>query len=271
MPLFKYLGVSAAKAFFENRTIRVSPPNIYNDPFELRIKFMSRHEISESFHELNIHSKGNSNNIIEYIVKDASNYLYEINSSMYDEICQNIGMACFTESEQLVPINQLMWAHYGESHHGVVLEIKSNSGLSNALSKVNYINKQPILDVDFVRQQDFFIGDLYFKSEYWSYENEHRLALPLSKCNKLVDVKDQFNNDIYVHEIGIEDIEKIYLGVNSSKDMLELALDFYNNHKIPVVKQTAQRGSFGFRPSSIFGGSYQDCIDLANLYDKYKT
>ncbi|WP_016958462.1 hypothetical protein [Enterovibrio norvegicus] len=126
MAIFKYLGVSAAKSYFENQTIRFNTPDAYNDPHEMRVKFRSEVSFAERTSNLNFHLHGNSKNIEQFLIKELDNYPFKLDTSVYDGVCKTIGMSCFTASNEEIPANVLMWAHYAESHRGIAIKLKKD-------------------------------------------------------------------------------------------------------------------------------------------------
>jgi hypothetical protein len=88
----------------------------------------------------------------------------------------------------------LMWAHYGDQHRGVVIELHPNMENDSALlasKSVNYSNERPLLyrtaremvEKNFLTNADEVASQtnqrlIYTKSEEWSYEHEYRLVIP---------------------------------------------------------------------------------------------
>lgn len=107
--------------------VRLSPPSILNDPFEIRL---------------------NSNVIKSLIKHDKLNFIFESDSELFkavesvigkEESAQNylnatlnmVGVVSLSKS----PTNLLMWSHYANEHKGVCIGFKPNfigSVMSNA-------------------------------------------------------------------------------------------------------------------------------------------
>src|SRR3546814_19339094 len=47
--------------------------------------------------------------------------------NIFSQLNDKIGILCLTQAETLIPANFLMWAHYAESHQGLVIEFKPRS------------------------------------------------------------------------------------------------------------------------------------------------
>ncbi|WP_016958461.1 hypothetical protein [Enterovibrio norvegicus] len=133
------------------------------------------------------------------------------------------------------------------------------------LSSVNYVNIAPTLDARLLSENKVYISDMYFKSEEWEYENEKRLAIPLSEC-KTLEYTDAYDYPIHVHELDAGNIEMVFLGSAASKEMISLGCDFNQKFGIPVIKQKARTDAFGFRPTIVFGHSAQECTELHRHY-----
>ncbi|MGR2952277.1 DUF2971 domain-containing protein [Vibrio vulnificus] len=265
MAIFKYLGISAAKSYFEHQTIRFNTPDAYNDPHEMRVNFRSEVLLTERITNLNFHLHGNSKNIEQFLINELDDYPFKLDTSVYDEVCKTVGMSCFTTSNEEIPANILMWAHYAESHRGIAIKLKEDSEIVSMLSNVNYVYKAPVLDARFFSGDKVYISDMYFKSDEWKYENEKRLAIPLSECTTL-ETTDAYNYPIHVHELDAKNIEMVFLGSAASKELIKLGYEFNQKFGIPVIKQKARVDAFGFRPTVAFGQSEQECIELNRHY-----
>jgi len=265
MPIYKYMGIIAAEKYLENQTIRFQTPNAYNDPYEMKANFFSKSEIKEKSSEVDFQLYGNSDSLDQHVIKNIDEFPYKLDNSVYSEVCDKIGMACFSESECEIPNNVLMWAHYAESHHGIVIKLKSNASVVSMLSDVRYTDSQPVLDAQALGGKSFYLSDLYFKSLDWEYENEKRLAIPLKECETLQD-KDTYGHAVHTHDLPVKDIEMVFLGSNSSEAILKLGYEFYSKFDIPVIKQKARSDMFGFSAVTSFGPSIEELKELNKHY-----
>ncbi len=101
MILYKYVSFDDALLTLNNRTLAFSHLEDFNDPFECTTLGLYDHVIS----------KRNSNEVLQQ--KFSRKYL----------------ITCLTKQ----PLNPLMWAHYADSHNGVVIGIDVNkAGLNDA-------------------------------------------------------------------------------------------------------------------------------------------
>jgi hypothetical protein len=104
------------------------------------------------------------------------------NGPIYEEI------GLFSTSEN--PLNELMWAHYGDSHHGYCIGYDSYllwQAKRSFYGAAHYV-KEPIRYSFLDDNANSFI-DMFIKSEQWSYEKEYRFWTFVSNDNeRLVDI-----------------------------------------------------------------------------------
>ena len=174
--LYKYS--SFIDDFFKKPTIKISQPESLNDPFESEV---CDHYYDRLINELTIRDGSASSFSIER--KDVSNIL--------SKIVINNGVISLSET----PRNLLMWAHYGQQHHGMCVGFyddllkplnkeKQTSIDINIYEpiKVNYdsyrvdINKRVNIDNSTIK---LVIEHLTTKSDEWIYEKEHRCIIPM--------------------------------------------------------------------------------------------
>lgn len=144
---------------------------------------------------------------------------------------QAIGILCLTGK----PDNLLMWAHYADSHTGLVIEFDveheffkqvfedplSPAGLDEDLSKdygylkpMVYNDHRPEITISTIKSFDSFL----VKSNDWKYEQEWRMLMPTAKANKVVKEGEV---DIFLYEVPKVAITKVILGCRASENLLE--------------------------------------------------
>lgn len=255
---YKYLGTVSAECFLKNQTIRFSQPKAFNDPFELQPEFHIT-EGEERPCQFVIH--GHHSSYEKYLL---TNHTAKTQSQKLDvkdivsQLSEKIGILCLTQAETLVPSNFLMWAHYAESHQGIVIEFKPDSEFIKNTSQVHYLPRRPIIDAKLLYENEYVaIGDLYFKSDIWSYENEIRITKALSECNNL-NIKDALGNEIYVSEVPLDSVKCIYLGCNSSDSIKSAAIKLHQSSGTNIVFLTVHDEEYKLIPYSNLGGTLQD-------------
>lgn len=81
--------------------------------------------------------------------------------------------------------NSALWAHYSDSHQGVVIALKINNNNKNTIIDVEYGNLARI-DTLFNVDKSTLIEILKKKKQDWSYEEEVRI---LTYNNKYIDIE----------------------------------------------------------------------------------
>jgi hypothetical protein len=176
--LFKYFPTDEDKLeMFTNGRIYLTPPKYLNDPWDflLRSESPTGEQIKRKIpiSRADFHKEASSHIFLEDEAREQQEGLSTI-----------IGLICLTES----PLDRLMWAHYGESHHGFVAEFghteegKSESGFQfcdspfKAAIKVDYQPTQSMLK----RDRSNMEAAVFTKHLDWKYEQEWRVIRALN-------------------------------------------------------------------------------------------
>ncbi|ATP10102.1 hypothetical protein CF134_20090 [Aeromonas salmonicida] len=277
MKTYKYLGTVSAECFLKDQTIRFSQPKAFNDPFELQPEF---HVLDEGFIEgearpcqFVIH--GCQSSYENYLLANhtAQTQARKLDGkSIFSQLNEKIGILCLTQAETIIPANFLMWAHYAESHQGIVIEFKSDNEFIKNSSPVHYLPRRPIIDANFLYENEYVaIEDLYFKSDVWSYENEIRITKALSECKKL-NVRDLLGSEVYVSEIPLDSIKCIYLGCNSSDSIKSAAIQLHKSSGINVIFLKVHDEEYKLIPYTNLGGTWSDIYKTSEqlMFDREK-
>jgi hypothetical protein len=138
------------------------------------------------------------------------------------QIDKHIGIFCLSKN----PESLLMWSHYGNSHKGVLIEFDDNhsffhqkefetenkdlDSLYGRVFPVLYRRNRP--NIEFLEKD---LSEIIFtKSIDWSYEEEHRMIMPLKKANQII------KKNIFLFEVPSDAIKAIYFGVKFDKDKI---------------------------------------------------
>lgn len=238
MNIYKYLGSTSSKEFLKNHTIRFSQPKAFNDPFEMQPEIWDLNNKFPKDCSITFSLTGNKIDINKYIITNFAkeNDVQKIDvRKLFNDFNEKIGVLCLTRANSMVPINYLMWAHYAESHTGLVIEFKNDSAYLNDFTDVIYVNKRPVLDSSIFADNSMIgISNFFFKSNQWSYENEFRKVITLESCQSL-GTFDSRQIPIYISKLDLSDVKCIYIGCNKSKELNDLAFDFHNRTNIPVI------------------------------------
>lgn len=243
MRLFKYVPPESGLKMLVSGLIRFSPPQAFNDPFELKpnIKgFASTATVDESivkntpnilrqeydklpqYFRNNLSYDGFVNlstiRLADPIlgVRSGVEILTPVLRSALESRLQKItGILCLTEKED----NLLMWAHYAASHSGFVVEFdvaneyfKQDDSIKRTpmfLKKVEYFESRPALLFSGLRAEDIFLA----KSRDWEYEQEWRMFAPLEHAQKIERVGDE---EIHLFEYPRNAVCRVILGCKAS-------------------------------------------------------
>ena len=139
------------------------------------------------------------------------------------KISSESGLLCFSEDKY----NPVQWAHYAENHKGVCLGFDVPEKL---LRKVKYVSAR--LAKDTLNQSDCNEKLLTTKFNHWSYEQERRLIVELSKYSK--DRKGlrfkEFGSDMLLKEV--------YIGCRSDLSFGDIVSSYKGGEKGVIIKKT---------------------------------
>lgn len=215
--LHKYMSAERAIGFLKDRTIRFTQPNALNDPYECHLTI--NRKVRETLLEDSARYRKTISNLSEDEIREqtAANESTIIENALlaYRRIRNELGVLSLTED----PLNLLMWAHYGDEHKGIVVEldfahpslfIGSSGGKEFAsLYAVRYTREK----VCGIPTPENVIETLITKSPEWGYEKEWRFVRTL---NLLRESKP----NIFVADIAPEAIKRIILGARFPAEKL---------------------------------------------------
>lgn len=209
--LYKYFAPDRA-SFFRDFRVRYSQLGSFNDPFEGRpeisslvpngdfltaYKNISQEEFEKTFQALPEHVRHTitinqvysltdhmRRNQLSSIEQEIASITPLIAGFFTGKIDERLGVFCLSE----VPDSLLMWAHYGGSHAGFVVEFDGNHPyFHEAISaeddlrhirRVRYRDTRPSLPLAEMSSTELFLA----KSQHWAYENEWRIVRPLDEA-----------------------------------------------------------------------------------------
>ena len=253
----------------ENGLIRFTQPALFNDPFEMSPfiaaiasaaeideMFDSQHEphVREEYMKLNREMrrkisfedflKKYPKEILLPQIKESAKgkALEHVRESLSVAMSKALGILCLTTKFD----NLLMWAHYAQSHEGMVIELDgdndffhrvfaeplSPTGIDEDLSKdygylkkVEYNKTRPAITISHVKSFDSFL----IKGEEWAYEDEWRMLMPTAFAKHTT--KDKRDEDVYLYEIPRIAITKVILGCRASDELLNLVKQMKESNK----------------------------------------
>jgi hypothetical protein len=258
--LYKYLTASRID-ILQGTLIRFTQPSAFNDPFEmspyihaigsvdyLEQLFAQNLEglIQKAYHQqpFSIKRKISFKEFHEYyrkedvlaLIKEKADgpALIHARESLPIAINQAVGILSLSET----PDNLLMWAHYADSHSGMVFEFDTHDDFFNQQfpkatgvtpvtfdedlrkeygypRQVEYSKERPKLVVSEIQNFDPFL----VKSCEWEYEKEWRMLMPLSYTEQKISHEN--NIPICLFKIPLSAISGVIFGQRASDDLVD--------------------------------------------------
>lgn len=142
-----------------------------------------------------------------------------IRNAIYRALNENVGLLSLSE----IPDNELMWAHYADSHRGLVLCFDDTDTFFNRrrtesddfyfLRKVNYTDG-PALSLSTISGEALLVT----KGTHWAYEREWRMVVPLQDKTRLLTMN---GDSIYLFTFPTSALSGVILGANASIETSE--------------------------------------------------
>lgn len=211
--------------------------NDLNDPFEFRYQ----DNISR---ELAVISKSG------YKTKDVKEQWKALQNFI-----KNLGVYSLSESEN--PDNELMWAHYANSHKGFCIAYDVNllkqSGEKDRdieLIKVKYADSPANIGLMDIRNYDIVKQKLLAtKSRSWAYENETRLVYSRSGLR-------QYNPNA---------LQAVYFGLFLEEKFQQEIIDGLQNRNVSFYKMVQKPNSYILIPKFICKNEKHLIYDISNV------
>lgn len=195
---FKFVS-NRRRDVLEKGMIKFSPIGDFNDPFELQpiISPVSRKYI-DHFNSLTEVERGKQKMTQEDYQYSCERYdMLPLYRNKYREEIGQYGVLSLSSNQDVnefisvsVPENKdprrniLMWSHYANSHNGFIIEFYKDFIPESELVQVEYSEVRDFLTFEDVDEEKFD-HVFYRKSIEWSYEQEYRCVLPLSKASEI--------------------------------------------------------------------------------------
>jgi hypothetical protein len=200
---YKYTSCETLRLIVQNQTLRFTRADALNDIFE-----MSPFILPLDWVELTELAKSN--------FKLARN----ISNLAYDRICSSLFVTCFCKSYTTTE-SQLMWAHYGNSHKGVCIEVDfkllgaDETGRRYRPVAVTYVDSLLIeRNLRAPSSEDLPLFITTYKNKVWAYEDEVRVVLETESLDKTqyVAVPEKLSIDVAFNPVAIR---KVIFGLKS--------------------------------------------------------
>lgn len=245
MELFKYFKPDIGLQVLTTGLIRFSQASAFNDPFELKPNIVGfglsdalpvkvAEVVTSEYERLPAYIKS-SMPLEEYLtfaieripfvesgVKTGAQHLAPIlRQALEERIEQIIGVFCLTDS----PSNLPMWAHYADSHRGIVIgfdtsheffqRTNSSDGGPCHLKKVIYCDQRPSLMFSGLRAEDIFLT----KGLDWRQESEWRMFAQLNSGEQ-VNIS-ALGDAVHLFPYPREAVTRIIVGTSASRITLD--------------------------------------------------
>lgn len=290
MRLYKYLSFERWEGILKANLIRFTQPSSFNDPFELqpfyeitkdreslaqsaveelrKPDFFSPY-IDEAYSQLplvtrNLVSRESLIAFMPFLFSDGEaealmpEVLEGLTGALRSGIYQGFDSAIGILSLTTDPKNLLMWAHYAQSHQGLVIELDGTHSFFNQrhhpsdefgyLREVMYQAERPQIVIS---ELEDLAPILLTKSEEWRYEAEWRMLRPLTG---MAEVGEYRGEKIYLFALPPSCIKRVILGYRMPADLRKKVTDFlrmderYANIEKEVVVIDERQFILNFKP-----------------------
>lgn len=244
------MTLDVAKKVLTGNKFRVTPPNDFNDPFEMLpraysgmtedVIYKRAEEKAYSYeyyqkitNQLNLDVTYEAYRayliqtpkIIQDVAADIKQSLENRDfTTLIDQVSQTLGVLCFTSEAD----NILMWSHYADDHKGVVIGFDSKV-LSQNWFPVMYQDER--IDIPFGASADSeeykqaVVNILSTKFTTWGYEDEYRFFVKFDQCTK----NQIGGKDMYFFELPQNCIKVVACGAKAlDEDKAEIRKLFPN-------------------------------------------
>ncbi|HXQ37613.1 MAG TPA: DUF2971 domain-containing protein [Anaerolineales bacterium] len=253
MTLFKYISPERID-IIRNLEIRFTQPDALNDPFELQPHFdslIAEADVLENFSESPVDLRPMVKQAYElfpqlqaipldfamrYVeefmsteearqataeglrifLKSMRDGAVEVRQAIHHAFNENVGLLSLSE----IADNELMWAHYADSHRGLVLGFDEKHTFFNRrrtendefyfVRKVRYSDDPPVslatIDGDAL---------LITKGTRWSYEREWRMLVPLRDATRSVPIA---SDTVHLFAFPPDALRGVILGAKATFD-----------------------------------------------------
>jgi hypothetical protein len=237
--VYKYCNTHGVD-ILQNLELKITPPNQFNDPFELtpHIICSNPSDLATSWRQRHLmplymrqkelgRFNGSYSEFQKFIDLHHGNWLdsrvevafKNVQKNLLDYQSKENGILCMSKRRDSI----LMWGHYCEMHRGLVIGFDSSYKLFHNLPflfPVNYVTKRPKMaanwDTSDPEIQEAIYQTMSSKSKDWIYEQELRQFFKLSKLKK----KPLKNKTVgYFQPISTDAIATVSLGVRCSKKL----------------------------------------------------
>lgn len=241
--MYKFVGMGGATAILQNRTLKFTSPDDFNDPFDCNISHLTFSRTKDSIKELRKALELTSLSQSEKLKKIRESANPENFKKMYEYVLSKrlalSKVTCFSKKYT----DMLMWSHYADNHKGVCLEFYGGVGTSDIISGIGIIAIQDVSygktgKINYNKNKEAALVELYTrKSVEWAYEEEVRIVI--------------LDSDKQYYDFRSNALTGITFGCRTPKDDVERILNLVKDKKYNVRIQHAVRGEYGLSFKSV--------------------
>lgn len=237
--IYKYMPYR--KEFFENFLLRISQKKALNDPFEIEPSLDWWADLC--LQTENYRFGKTKQEIRDYLKKQPNFSTWKhLGTSLF----KREGIISFTKEEN----NILMWAHYADSHKGILVAFDSSHDFFHKtftnqskfsvgkLTEVKYRTKR----LDTIENN--MSSPFFHKSSNWKYEKEFRLLLNFGASDIGLVESNKIKNDNELRNLEYEKYNK-FLKKITSRMHYEMAENPNIMFMVTVPKETIKAVYFG--------------------------
>ena len=203
-------------------------------------------------------------------IKEITNNL--VGKYISENIFETGRISCFTTDTEHSKgyCNELLWAHYADSHRGVCIKYKWEdvNDICDRLASINYESFCP--PISGINDEDI-MKCIYSKSKEWSYENEVRAYLKAKKIGELTQFSPEKIRDNLIYDekyfycmekkgkynVIPKQIKKkckpiaIYCGLKITSDNFEKIKDICKDNDIQLYKMEQEKLNYSLNSKRI--------------------
>lgn len=283
LSLFKYFGPERLDVI-SDQLLRFTPLGDFNDPFEGRPEVTGltlpnemmtifdqiipeevkkiydnlplAYKETVSYRHLYALARAQLEEKKESILNSVQSFTPIISGFINGKLDENLGAFCLSE----VPDSLLMWAHYGASHTGFVLEFDGSHPYFHQqitdddelrrIRRVSYRETRPSSCLAEMSAIELFL----VKSGHWAYEREWRMIRPLQDADKVLE-KQPF--PVHLYSYPLQALKAIIIGArattNTTRQIREIVSQGSAYSHIQIKQSLPDASHFHLRISTLDG------------------
>lgn len=242
-------------------TLYLGAPSQHNDPFEFgcRLDLNVPRERKVAFFKKELTKRGVPEDVAQREARKRatppegwSDQEFErhmeahLEVSLTSEYREKAGVLCLTR----LPLNPLMWAHYGDEHRGVCLELDTTVAPARnplgAAHRVDYEWDYPTLRFFEADDEERVRALCLTKSKDWEYEREWRyvlLGLSGGESRRIAYPPEALTGILLGHRISDEHQDNVCEWVAQLSHTVEVSRVGPANHRYALEKQALNGGT----------------------------